>query len=157
SAIGFFNMKFKPLSIKLEGIFAQNAYDLVMLGGYGVKGVLDTATGIKEFTNLNTISFWADFQTTGEMVQFGLFSGYTKNMGSNDSINGTIYARGSNIDYVYRVSPRVVFISGKFNIALECEHTFAMYGIANGDKKGKVTSGYAMSNTRGLLAVIYNF
>lgn len=157
SAIGFVNLKLKPLTVKLEGVYAQNAYDLVMIGGYGVKGVLDTATGNKEFTNLNTISFWADLQTTGENVQFGLFSGFTKNMGSNDSINGAIYARGSNIEYVYRISPRVVFISGKFNVAVEGEYTFAMYGIANGDKKGKVTSGYAMKNTRGLLSVIYNF
>ncbi len=157
STIGFLNMKFKPLTLKLEGIFAQNAYDMVMLGGYAVKGITDTATGIKEFTNLNTISFWVDLQTTGENIQFGLFTGYTKNLGSNDSINGSIYARGSNVDYVYRVSPRIVFISGKLNIALEGEYTFAMYGIANGDKKGKVTSGYAMNNTRGLLSFIYNF
>ncbi|MBI5404138.1 MAG: hypothetical protein HY959_12125 [Ignavibacteriae bacterium] len=157
STIGFLNMKFKPLSIKLEGIFAQNAYDMVMIGGYAVKNIIDTSTGVKEFTNLNTISFWADLQTTGETVQFGLFTGYTKNLGSNDSINGTIYARGSNVDYVYRVAPRIVFISGKFNIALEGEYTFAMYGIVNGDKKGRVTSGYAMNNTRGLLSFIYNF
>lgn len=157
STIGFLNMKFKPVNVKLEGVYAQNAYDMVMLGGYAVKNILDTSTGAKEFTNLNTISLWADLQTTGEIIQFGLFTGFTKNLGSNDSISGPIYARGSNIDYVYRVAPRIVFISGKFNIALEGEYTFAMYGIANGDKKGKVTSGYAMNNSRGLLAFIYNF
>ncbi len=157
SAIGFFNIKFKPVSVKLEGIYAQNGYDMTMIGGYGVKEITDTSTGRKEFTNLNTVSVWADFQTNGENVQFGLFGGYTKNMGSNDSLKSTIYARGSNIDYVYRISPRVVFISGKLNIALECEYTFAMYGTANGDKKGGVTNGYALANTRALLAVIYNF
>jgi len=157
SAIGFLNIKLKPVTIKLEGVYAQNAFDLVMLGGYGVKEIKDTATGEKEFANLNTASVWADFQTTGEMFQFGLFTGYTKNMGSDDNINGSMYARGSNIDYLYRVSPRVVFIAGKFNVALEGEYTFAMYGLANGDKKGGVTNGYALSNMRGLLAVIYNF
>ncbi|MCI0472485.1 MAG: hypothetical protein L0Y76_02775 [Ignavibacteria bacterium] len=157
SAIGFLNIKLKPLTIKLEGVYAQNAFDLVMIGGYGVKEIKDTATGEKEFTNLNTASVWADLQTTGEMFQFGLFTGYTKNMGSDDNINGSMYARGSNIDYLYRVSPRVVFIAGKFNVALEGEYTFAMYGLANGDKQGGVTNGYALSNMRGLLAVIYNF
>jgi hypothetical protein len=157
SALGFANIKLKPVTIKLEGIYAQNAYDLVMIGGFGVKEITDTATGEKEFTNINTLSVWADLQTTGEKVQFGLFGGYTKNMGSQDSIKGAIYARGSNIDYVYRVSPRVVFIAGKLNIGIEGEYTFVMYGKANGSGKGEVTNGYAISNTRALLSVIYNF
>ncbi len=157
SAIGFANIKLKPVTIKLEGVYAQNAYDLVMIGGYGVKEITDTATGEKEFTNINTVSVWADFQTNGEKVQFGLFGGFTKNMGAQDSIKGSIYARGSNIDYVYRVSPRIVFIAGKLNIGLEGEYTFAMYGKANGNGKGGVTNGNAISNTRALLSVIYNF
>ena len=157
SAIGFANFKFKPLSVKLEGIYAQNAYDVAMIGGYGIKEITDTATGKKEFTNLNTVSGWADLQTTGEKVQFGIFCGYTKNMGSEDSVKGTIYARGSNIDYVYRVSPRIVFIAGKLTIGAEAEYTFVMYGKANGDGKGGVTNGKAVSNTRALLSVIYGF
>jgi hypothetical protein len=40
-----------------------------------VKEVTDTATGEKEFTNLNTlIHVWADFQTNGEKLQFGHLS-----------------------------------------------------------------------------------
>jgi hypothetical protein len=157
SAIGFVNFNFKPLSVKLEGVYAQNAYDMVMIGGYGVKEISDTSTGKKEFTNIKTASFWGDFQTKGKKLQCGLFAGYTKNMGSNDSIQGTIYARGSNIDYIYRLAPRIVFISGKLNIALEGEYTTAMYGTANGDKKGGVTDTKSVTNTRLLLAFIYNF
>jgi hypothetical protein len=157
SAFGFVNVKLKPINIKLEGVYAQNAYDMVMIGGYGVKEITDTATGAKVFTNLNTASIWVDFQTNGKKIQFGLFGGYSKNMGSNDSIKGAIYARGSNIDYLYRVAPRVVFISGKLSIALEGEYTFAMYGTANGNKKGLVTNTKAVDNTRILLAFIYNF
>lgn len=157
SAIGFLNMKLKPASIKLEGVYAQNAYDMVMIGGYAVKEINDTATGKKEFTNLNTCSVWLDMNTNGKKIQYGLFAGYTKNMGSQDSINGSYYARGSNIDYVYRVAPRVVFISGKVSIALECEYTFSMYGSANGNKMGKTSNNNAVANTRGLLAFIYNF
>ena len=157
SGIGFISIKLKPVTIKLEGIYAQNSFDLTMIGGYGVKEILDTATGKKEFTNLNTFSLWADLQTTGSTLQFGLFTGFSRNLGSTDSLKGTMYARGSNIDYVYRISPRVVLIAGKVNFALEVEHTFAMYGVANGDKMGGVTNLKALTNTRGLLAVIYNF
>ncbi len=157
SAIAFVNVKLKPISIKLEGVYAQNPVDVLMIGGYAVKEIKDTATGAKEFTNLNTGSLWMDVQTNGKKLQFGLFGGYTKNMGSNDSIKGTTYARGANIDYVYRVSPRVVFISGKLNIALEGEYTFAMYGTPNGNGKGKVLTNKGVGNTRGLLSFIYNF
>lgn len=157
SAVGFVNLKLKPLNIKLEGVYAQNAYDMVMIGGYGVKQLTDTTTGSKEFTNLNTVSLWTDFQTNGKKVQFGLFGGFSKNIGSQDSIKGAIYARGANIDYLYRVAPRVIFISGKLNIAFETEYTFAMYGLKNGDGKGKVTNGSAIKNTRALLSFIYNF
>jgi len=157
SAIAFINMKFKPVSIKFEGIYAQNAYDMVMIGGYAVKEVTDTTTGAKEFTNLNTLSIWSDIQTNGKKVQVGLFGGYTKNLGSKDIVDGKIYARGANIDYVYRIAPRVVFISGKLSIALEGEYTFAMYGKENGDNKGGVTNGKATDNIRSLLTFIYTF
>ncbi len=159
SGIAFAKIKLKPVTIKLEGVYAQNAYDMVMIGGYAVKQVNDTATGAKEFTNLNTASAWLDVNTNGSKIQFGLFAGFTKNMGSNDSINsGSFYARGANIDYVYRISPRVVFVSGKLNVGFESEFTQAMYGIANSNNKGKAEKGQvAVKNLRANLSFIYKF
>lgn len=157
SANAYLKFVFKPLTFKVEGVYAQNATDLVMIGGYAVKEISDPLTDTREYTNLNTLSVWTEVQTTGKTVQYGIFGGYTKNMGSSDSISGAIYARGSNIDYVYRVSPRVVFISGKVNIALEGEYTFAMYGTSNGNKMGNSTNNKSVANTRALLAFIYNF
>lgn len=157
SAIGFMNFKLKPVNVKLEAVYAQNAYDMVMLGGYAVKEITDTATGLKDFTNLNTLSVWTDINTNGEKIQFGLFAGYTKNLGSSNSVKGAIYARGSNIDYVYRIAPRLVFITGKLIFGAEGEYTFVMYGKANGNMKGGVTNGNAVNNLRTLLSVIYNF
>jgi len=157
SAIGFINIKFKPVSVKVEGIYAQNAFDMVMIGGYGVKEVTDSTTGAKEFANLNTFSVWSDIQTNGKKLQVGLFGGFTKNMGSKDAII-TMYARGANIDYVYRIAPRVVFISGKLSIALEGEYTFAMYGQnLNAKDKTEISNRVATDNIRTLLAFIYNF
>ncbi len=157
SAIGYAKFNFKPITFTLEGVYAQNASDIVMIGGYAVKEVTDTM-GRKEFKNINTGSVWTDIQTNGKVFQIGLFAGYTKNMGSTDSIKTTIfYSRGSNIDNIYRIAPRVVFISGKLNIAVEIEHTVANYGIVNGNKKGGVTNAKAIANTRGLLSFIYKF
>lgn len=157
SAEAFMKFKLKPVTIKIEGVYAQNAYDLTMIGGYGVKKVTDPVTGEREYTNLTTVSGWTEIQTNGKKFQFGLFAGYTKNMGAKDTIAGTIYARGSNIDNVFRVAPRFVFISGKLNIALEIEHTIATYGKANGNSKGNVTGEKAVADTRALLAFIYKF
>jgi hypothetical protein len=157
SAIGFMKIKFKPLIIKAEGIYAQNAYDMCMLGGYGVKGITNSEYGTRSFTNLNTFAFWTDFSTAGEKIRAGLFIGYTENLGANDEIKGAIYARGSNIDKVERISPRVVFPSGKMTFAIEQEVTRAHYGTANGDKMGGVTSANSVVNSRTLLSCIYSF
>ncbi len=157
SAIGFMKLKFKPIIIKAEGIYAQNAHDMSMLGGYAAKQITNSAYGTRSFTNLNTLAFWTDFSTTGEKIRVGLFMGYTENLGANDEIKGAIYARGSNIDKVERIAPRVVFLSGKMTFAIEQEFTRAHYGTANGDKMGGVTSTNSVVNSRTLLSCIYSF
>lgn len=158
SALAFAKLKLNPLTLQVTGIYAQNAADMVMLGGYAVAQVSDTATGVKEFTNLNTGSFWLDAITTGKRVQFGLFTGYTMNMGTSENVNtSTYYARGSTIDHIFRVSPRVVFSSGKLDIALELEHTIAAYGKITPSSKVELTDLQTVSNTRALLAFIYKF
>lgn len=157
SAIGFMKLKFKPLIVKAEGIYAQNAHDMTMLGGYAVKELTNSAYGTRSFTNLNTFAFWTDFSTTGEKIKAGLFMGYTENLGANDEIKGAIYARGSSIDKVERIAPRVVFLSGKMTFAIEQEFTRAHYGTANGDKKGGVTASNSVANSRTLLSCIYSF
>ena len=122
------------------------------------RSVKDTATGAKDFTNINTGSIWLDANTHGKKIQVGLFAGYTKNMGSAEVIKtNTFYSRGSNIDNVFRISPRIVFISGKLDIAFELEHTIATYGKINIDTKGEITEGKSVANTRGLLAFVYKF
>ena len=158
SWIAYAKFKFNPVIIKVEGVLAQNAYDMVMIGGYAVSKVTEPLTGAKDFTNLKTGSFWLDANTTGKMVQVGLFAGYTKNLGSTDNITtSTFYSRGSNIDNVYRIAPRATFVSGKLDIAFELEYTVATYGTANGDTKGGVTDGKAIANTRYLAAFVYKF
>lgn len=81
----FGKVKFKPLTVQVMGVYAQNAADLAMIGGYAVAAVTDTATGSKEFTNTNTGSVWLDAQTNGSRIRFGLFAGYTQNMGTDET------------------------------------------------------------------------
>ena len=78
-------------------------------------------------------------------------------------ITGPTYQRGANIDYIYRISPRFIYNSGRFRIAPEIEYTVAGYATtdANGnlniDTKGVVTDSKAVANVRLLLGVYLFF
>ena len=95
--------------------------------------------------------------TNGKKWQTGIFLGYTKNNGYKDQIATTsiMYTRGGNIDYVYRVAPRVMYNEGKMRFALELEHTTAAYGTTHTD--GTVIDSEEVNNLRVLFAVYYFF
>jgi hypothetical protein len=149
------HLKTKPLSMTLMGAYIQNATDLTMIGGYGVAEIIDTQTGIRTFANLTTATGWIDLCTNGEKVQTGLFAGYSKNLGSASELNGPLFGRGTNIDYLARISPRLQFISGKFILAAEFETTVAAFGTP--DSYGIVTNSEPVTNYRMLLAATYKF
>lgn len=97
-------------------------------------------------------------QLKGKKVQCGLFASYSKNMGSDDDIKTKLfYARRANINDLYRIAPRVVFIAGKLNLALELEHTVANYGTQYADGKGGEENCKDIANTRILTSCIYKF
>ncbi|MDP3829868.1 MAG: hypothetical protein Q8Q47_01275, partial [Ignavibacteriaceae bacterium] len=138
-------------SIKMEGVYGSNLYDLTLLGGYA-SYEKDVITKIEKYTNVNVFSAWTDI-AYGKSTEFGLFAGYTKNLGSEKAIL-TNFSRGTNIAYVYRISPRVIFNIGKFRLAGEVEYTVAGYGTA--DSNGKVTNTEEVANLR-LLTAFYLF
>jgi len=155
SYYAFVQKKFKPVTVRLMGILADNATDIMMIGGYAIADTIDKTKGYKKYANLTTGSAWVDIQTTGKKIQLGLFAGYTKNLGSDDKIYGKYYVRGQNIDYIYRVSPRISFISEKLNLSFEVEMTDAAYGRPQID--GTVAKTQDARNIRYLFAAIYNF
>jgi len=164
SFLGFAKMQLGDATIKVEGVYGQNLYDHLMLGGYAVSDT--NATTLEEsYTPYNVMSVWSDISFGKEFAP-GLFIGYTKNSGTADdiiqtapgsSITTKVYARGSNIDNVMRVSPRLVWNSGKTSLACELEYTAAAYGTADNTDKGKVTNTESASNIRFLFAVLYFF
>lgn len=157
SYVGFLRVNTKYISLRAQGIYARNPYDILLIGGYGVKEFNNIQTGEKEFSNLNTLSTWCDVQTTGKKIRLGMFGGYTKNLGSQDFIVGPLYARGADISSVYRISPRVVYSNEPVSLSLEGEYTTANYGTANGDMKGGVTDTMPVSNLRTVLSFLYFF
>ncbi|MCU0362916.1 MAG: hypothetical protein MUE32_06130 [Bacteroidales bacterium] len=157
SIAAFANVKFKttPFTLSVMGIWAQNASDLVMIGGYAVTGTADPVSGAREYTNYSTLNGWADISTNAKKVNAGLFAGYSRNLGASDDVTGSFYGRGNNISHIFRISPRVTVTEGRFTVSAEIESTTAAYGTAGSD--GLVTNAEGVSNLRILLATIFRF
>ncbi len=139
--------------ITASALFGQNTYDLLMLGGYAERSI-DLATDIRQYTPIDVGSAWFDTEY-GKDLKVGLFGGYSKNYGSEDKIVGNYYSRGQDIDYLYRLSPRIAYKIGKNQIAAEIEYTVAAYG--QNDNMGKVINSKEVANLRLLLAAYIYF
>jgi len=155
SFMAFMKVKADNITWKLEGVIGQNTTHLTMLGGYAETDIIDPITGDLEYTPIKTLSVWTELHTNGKEFQAGVFAGYTKNNGFDKNLEGGIYSRGSNIDYVYRVAPRLIFNSGKMRFAGEIEYTVAAYGDVQSDLA--VTNTDTVGNLRFLLGVYYFF
>lgn len=168
----FFKYKIPVITIKLQGVYGQNLADLLMLGGYAIDTISDVTTGKLKYAPSNTMSAWLDINTNGEKIQFGIFAGYTENLGLDNALGfkknvNIINAlksteRAYDIKSVLRVTPRILFIAGKFQFTGEVEFTMAAYATktnneTNISSKGVVTGSENVSNIRALFAVIYNF
>ena len=162
-------LKLKHATIKMGGEYGGDNNAYMMLGGYVVKSVTDPVKGLVDYANIRSYALWAECHTNGQRWQPGLFLGFAKNLGAGETVlasttlisstplvvTGPYYARGSNIDYIYRVSPRLVFNAGKVRLAGEVEYTAAAYGKTN--EKGYVYNASEVANVRLLLGVYYFF
>ncbi|MGE5424510.1 MAG: hypothetical protein ACM3N9_04050, partial [Syntrophothermus sp.] len=145
----------KKVSFKAGGFYGQNAYGYCLLGGYAVKSVTDPAKGIVEYANLRTITAWGEIASTGKKWQPAIFAGFSRNLGIGEPVAGPYYARGNDIDYLYRISPRLIRDFNKFRISGELEYTVAAYGKTNGS--GYVYNSEEVGNLRVLIGVYYFF
>jgi hypothetical protein len=152
--LGYAKLALETVTVTAEGTYGGNLSDLLMLGGYATRSV-DTASGRESYSAIKVLSLWGEI-STGKEVEFALFGGYSKNMGANDNLAGASYGRGLDIADLLRISPRVVWNSGKVRLSAEVEYTSAGYGTPNSQNKGRVEDITRVSNLRLLLA-IYDF
>lgn len=157
SSFLYFKLKFKPVTVKAQATLAQLSDNLTMLGGYAVNEIIDSTKNTVGYATSNVFSVWTDIHTNGAKWEFGLFAGYSENMGFETNIIQKPYGRGSDIDHIYRVAPRVVFKSGKMRFAFEIEQSTAAYGTRDLTDLGLVKETTNVSNLRLLLAVYYMF
>ncbi|BDX39296.1 hypothetical protein CYCD_26510 [Tenuifilaceae bacterium CYCD] len=147
--------------IKSEVVYGENLTHLQMIGGYGMK---KTATVVDdyEYTNLITLSSWLDVQHTAGKIGIGAFIGYSKLYGANDDytsleINKVKYFRNDDLNYIYRIAPRITYKEENFTLGLEYMLTAAIYG-KDWNSKHEVTSSMdPVYNNRILFMAKYEF
>lgn len=163
AASGYLKLKFDAFQIKAQSALTQNGVDMLQIGGFAVKS---SSNGVWEYTPWNILSSWLELIYTSKIdesntLDLGLFGGYSMNMGTQEEItykenNAFVYyGRNPNIDNLIRISPRVMYTSGKTRFALETEYTKAAYGTLKSDGKVENTKDYA--NIRILLGVYIFF
>ncbi|MCK4569114.1 MAG: hypothetical protein KAT76_02415 [Bacteroidales bacterium] len=151
----YVKLKLPKVTFKLQGVYAQDAYNWTMIGGYAVESMSDPLKDFVNYTPVSTASGWLDVHSNGKKWQVGVLAGYAQNLGAGKDIIGPTYQRGDNIAYLYRISPRFIYNSGKFRIAPEIEYTVAAYGKA--DNEGIVKDTKEIGNLRFLLGVYFFF
>jgi hypothetical protein len=135
-------------------LWGQNMTEHIMLGGY-IESKVDSTKNRINYANTEQLSTWFDLVTKGKTLRAGLFVGAARNLGYGDAIEGVYYSRGNDIEYTFRISPRLQFHFNKLMLASEFEYTAAAYG--NPDPIGNIADSEMVANFRLLLAVFYFF
>lgn len=150
----FTKLDFRYVLLKGQAIWGQNLTEFIMIGGYAEKDI-DTAAHTIIYTPSSQLSLWMDASTKGKRIKVGMLAGYAANLGYNGPVEGAYYGLGQDIGYLWRMSPRVEWYSGKIMLGLELEYTAAAYGQSN--KNGIVEDAKTFGNLRILAAAFYFF
>lgn len=153
----YINKKFKAINVKLSGLYAENACEMFIPGGYAVLDTINVSTAELSYIPTRNIAGWLDISTTGKVWQFGVFAGYNKNFGAAKTIIGIPGGYYTNIEHLYRVSPRINYFAGKLQIGAELEYTVAAYGDKTYSNIGVPQNAEEVANLRFLLGVYYHF
>ena len=126
--------------IKAKAMYSRGCNEFLTLGGYAFKFYNNDFLNLNndyQYTTLNSVSSWIDIYMQKNHWEFGLFGGFAKNLGSQHRIQNfdnpqAYFARGRDIDYLYRVSFRTVYTVreiGKnlIQFGIEPEYTAATY------------------------------
>lgn len=147
------------VSVRFQGIYGDNLFEQGLIGGY-IESELKSNNKYK-YSNLGTTTIWADLGRTKGVCRPGIFVGYglNNNFGDEVAANEKVFGRGFDIDYLWRVQPRVGFYPTDYlNLFAEIEYTNVCYG-EKVEKNGKYhyKSDYNVDNYRFMLAAVFNF
>ncbi|MFO7939969.1 MAG: hypothetical protein R6U66_09475 [Bacteroidales bacterium] len=143
---------------KMSTIQGQNLYEYTMLGGYAIKSI-DPLTGNRKYTPYEQATYWTNI-IYGDVFRVGMFGGYAVNKGTRDEITpsgGNIYARGENIEHMYRIAPWCAYSSNGFQLSAEYEYNYVAYGTIDIADKAQVKDTHGITSSRALLTLTYFF
>lgn len=165
-AIAYTVLKWDTFNMRTKLIFVENGTDQLMTGGYAVH-CIEPITDRRSYVNLRGVALWNDSEITKyKNLIPGWFIGFIKNIGAGTTIfpdvvdsegvvtERRIYGRGTDLDYVFRVSPRIQWIINNFMFGVEVEYTRAGYGTID-TCNGKVVNLEPVANTRLLVTLYY--
>jgi hypothetical protein len=162
AARAFATLKTPAFTWKVTAIYGENLAEVLNITGFAVTHIADTFTGLQHYAPTASHILWTEFHTNGTKWQAGIFAGINKNLGTTSPMedpSAPVYGLTNQITMIYRVSPRLIFISGKTRVAAEVEHTAATFGISGSPRGPDGLPIYTekTANTRILLAVYYFF
>jgi len=144
------------LQIACKTILAENQTHNTMLGGFGVTST-DNSTYKQEYTPFRHSTSWLNI-VLGKKYQGSLFAGYTKNLGTSESLESKqkIYGMGLDIDRLLTLN-----LCGSYNLphwkaGIEYTYSTAWYGTLSLDN-GRVTDTHAANNHRLEAIFMYYF
>ncbi len=145
--------------------YGTNLTNLSFIGGYGVKtGSENPVTGELEFTNLKTLTNWLDIETKLPKINFGIYSGYSKNLGGESDIDisstykkALFFNRSADLNYIFRIAPRIFIKNNNLLYGIEWGINGAAYGNEFNSKRKATKTDDLVYNNRILLLIKYNF
>jgi hypothetical protein len=130
---GFTKITTTPVTYKFEAILGENLSNYLMIGGYGAQGTHSAQnpfdwTADYDYSNTRTVSYWTDIHSNNPRLQWGLFAGYTENLGSADPyLPIAALQRFTDLNNYLRISPRLVFLQNNFSMGGEVSWLKAVY------------------------------
>jgi len=143
------------VKLKFQSNYGENNSHLVMVGGYGEATLIDQEKAIYDYTGIRTLSSWIDLETSRNKFVAGVMAGYIHNLGSEKEIHGEHWGRGTNIENLIRISPRLTYTNGPVYLGLELIYDAAAYG--NPDKKFRFAETKEVANFRTVFSMKYYF
>jgi hypothetical protein len=158
SAMAYLKYKTGTTTFKAQTIYGQNIGNMLMIGGFGI---MDSVGKDPTLTPLASSSSWVEVDGGNAKFEWGIFAGYTKNLGFSDNLKTTAGVTGflTDIKDAMRIAPRIGWKSNKTKLGIELEYTQATRGAY---KAGEATitelaTDSKTSNTRLLFMAQYSF
>jgi hypothetical protein len=158
AAHAYMRYKKGTTTVRLQTIYGQDLGDMLMIGGYGIK---DSVGKDPSFTALASSSTWAEIEGGNAKMEWGLFAGYSTNLGFGDNLKTVTGINGflTDIKDAIRIAPRIGWKQNKTKIGVELEYTQVTRGTykAGDTKITALAADSKTSNVRVLVFGQYNF